>query len=251
MNKLNKMIFENASASKKALDLIEEGQKLKKPAIGADMFSEEALENKLQNDATFLVSLGKSLDESSRVEYFETLEIILENTASLYKEIDMKPRTCSHAIDTQELTESVAMSIYSKNLTESINKDFALPLFEGTLFDNYSKEVKMLTEASVASGLSKTIDNELFLKYAIFENELYKNTFHLMIPEVLEEKTNSFIKVQDAEYFEIFDKNALTLKNNIEESCVKLVSLISPKLFEESAGVTGVESFAGISSVLH
>ncbi len=116
----------------------------------------------------------------------------------------------------------------------------------------YSGEAKLLTEASIASGLSTEIDSELFLKYALFENTLVQNTFKLILPEVLEERTDSFIGLQDAEYFEVFTKNAASLKGQIEESCLKMVSMIAPKLFEESTGLkdSGVEKFAGISAAI-
>ncbi len=247
---MNKLIFTAAAAGKKALDLIEENQKLVQPTIGADTFNVQALEDKLTNDANFLVGLGKSLNESDSIEYFKTLETILENTSSLYKEVDMKPRTISQAVDTQELTESITMEIYSKNFTESINSEYGLPLLEGKLLEKYPSETRLLTEAAVASGLSKEMDTEKFLKYALFENTLVKNTFHLLVPKILEERADTFIKTQTPEYFEVFDKNALTLKNNIEESCIKLSSLIGPKLFEESTGVDNCTIFAGISSAL-
>jgi len=248
----NEFMFNAANAGRKSLDLLEESAKYKQPTIGADTFNETILESKMTSDATFLAGLGKVLEEGEIEAYISELGLLLEATGELYKEVDMKPRTCSNAVDTQELTESTINEIYSKNFTDAINKDFALPLFEGTLLEMYSSEAKLLTEASIASGLSKEIDSELFLKYALFENTLVQNTFKLILPEVLEERTDSFITLQDEEYFEVFTKNARVLKEQIEESCQKMVSMIAPKLFEESTGIedSGVEKFAGISAAI-
>ena len=96
------------------------------------------------------------------------------------------------------------------------------------------------------------IDNELFLKYALFENTLVQNCKKIILPTVLEERTDNFIGQQDAEYFEVFTKNALSLKNEITENIIQMVSMVAPKLFEESTGMkdSGVENFAGISAAL-
>lgn len=245
-------IFEAASAGRKAKTLIEESAKIAQPKIGADQFNESALETKLSADGKFLLSLGDVLEESEQATYFENLSVLLEATQNLFVEVDMKPRTCSHAVDTQELTESVIQGIYTKNFTDAINKDFALPLFEGTLLQDNKTEAKLLTEAAVNAGLTSEIDTELFLKYALFENALFENAYKMILPEVLEERTNIFIESQDAEYFEIFTKNAGALVETIQESTRSLVAMVAPKLFEESAGLkdSGCLKFAGISAAL-
>lgn len=246
-------IFEAAAAGAKSLKLLEESAKLKQPTIGADTFNESSLEAKLQHDGKFFMGLTSVLEESQQEKYFEQLSILLEATQDIFIEINMKPRTCSQAVDTQELTESAISEIYSKNFTDKVNKDFALPLFEGTLLEMYKPEARLLTEASIASGLSNEIDNELFLKYALFENTLVKNMRKIVIPEALEEKTQAFINTQDAEYFEVFTKNAKALDNTITESIINMVSMVAPKLFEESTGLkdSGVNKFAGISKALY
>lgn len=248
----NKFMFAAASAGSKARKLLEESHKIAQPTIGADTFNESALEAKLGNDGRFFMGLTSVLEESEKDTYFEHLSILLEATQDIFMEVNMKPRTISRAVDTQELTESTAMEIYSKNFTNNVNKDFALPLFEGTLLSNYKKEARLLTEASIQSGLSSEIDNELFLKYALFENTLFLNMRRIALPEVLEERTASFIAVQDDEYFEVFTKNARALDETITESVTNMVAMIAPKLFEESTGMvnSGVENFAGISKAL-
>ena len=245
-------IFEATTAARKSLEILEESNKYKQPTVGADQFNETALETKLSADGKFLLSLGDSLEESEQCKYFDQLSILLEGTQDLFIEVNMKPRTCSHAVDTQELTESVTQEIYSKNFTDAVNKNFALPLFEGTLLQDHKAEAKLLTEAAVAADLTKEMNTELFLKYALFENALFENTYKMILPEALEERTSAFINAQDKEYFEVFDKNAKALLEVIQESTRTMVSMIAPKLFEESAGLkeSGCAKFAGISAAL-
>lgn len=248
---MNEFLFKAATAGSKSLKLLEESTRYVQPKIGADTFNDKALEAKLENDGRFLVGLGSVLEESEMEKYFGHLETLLEATQDIYKEVNMKPRTCSMAVDTQELTESAIDSIYVKQFTENVNADYSLPLFEGTLLEKYDGEARLLTEASLAAGVTE-IDNELFLKYSLFENTLVQNCFSLILPKVLEERTDHFIGQQDQEYFDVFTKNALALKNEITESIINMVSMIAPKMFEESAGIenSGVIKFAGISKAL-
>lgn len=248
----NKFLFEAATAGSKSLKLLEESTRYTQPKIGADVFNDAALESKLENDGRFFAGLTSVLEESATEKYFTHLGLLLEATQDIFKEVNMKPRTCSQAVDTQVLTESTIDGIYSKNFTDSVNRDYALPLFEGTLLDMYKSEARLLTEASIAAGLTGEVDTELFLKYALFENTLVQNCKHIILPTVLEERTDNFIDQQDAEYFDVFTKNAKALKGEITENVIALVSMVAPKLFEESTGMTdsGVEKFAGISKAL-
>ena len=245
-------MFAAANAGRKSLDLLEESTKYDQPIVGADVFNADKLEAKLENDGRFFAELTSVLEESEKEVYFEKLGLLLESTMGIFKEVNMKPRTCSQAVDTQELTESTISEIYSKNFTDAVNKDFALPLFEGTLLEVYKPEARLLTEAAIAAGVTSEVDTELFLKYALFENTLVQNCKHIILPEVLEERTDAFINQQDAEYFEVFTKNAKVLKDEIQESIVAMVSMVAPKLFEESTGLkeSGCEKFAGISRAL-
>ena len=252
MNSTNKFLFDAATAGSRSLKLLEESTRYTQPKIGADTFNDTALESKLTNDGRFFAGLTSVLEESEVEKYFEHLGILLEATQDIFKEVNMKPRTCSQAVDTQELTESTIDGIYSKNFTDAVNKDYALPLFEGTLLEAYKDEARLLTEASIAAGLTAEVDTELFLKYSLFENTLVQNCKKIILPTVLEERTDNFIGLQDAEYFDVFTRNAKALKGEITESIIAMVSLIAPKLFEESTGMTnsGVEKFAGISKAL-
>lgn len=245
-------IFEASQTASQSLQLIEESNALAQPTIGADFFEEAALENKLTHDGKFLLSLNSVLEESQQEIYFEKLGLLLEATQDLFIEINAKPRTISHAVDTQELTENVSQEIYAKNFTEAMHNKFSLPLFEGTLLQDYKDKARLLTESVIASNLTADIDNELFIKYSLFENTLVENTFSIIIPQVIEEKLDLFIGQQDDEYFNIFEKNAQALKETIYENIQDMVSMIAPKLFEESAGLkdSGCEKFAGISKAL-
>lgn len=245
-------LFEAASAGRKSLNLLEESERYTQPVVGADVYNTDKIEAKLTNDGSFFAGLSSVLEESSKDAYYKELGLLLESTHSLFKEVNMKPRTCSQAVDTQELTESTIQGIYSKHFTDQINAEYALPLMEGTLLDSHKDEARLLTEAAIAAGLTQEVDTELFLKYAIFENSIVQNSFKMILPEVLEERTDAFINQQDEEYFEVFTKNAKALKEEITESIIKMSAMTAPKLFEEATGLkdSGVKKFAGISKAL-
>ena len=247
--------FKAHEAAEHSRKLIEENGSLQHARVGAEAFNKEFMESKLESDATFLFGLGKSLNESDMTSFTESLEMLLENTNKLFKEVDMKPRTCSGAIDNQELNESTVQEIYAKNLTSNMTAEFTQPLFEGTLLEDNKENSKLLMESIIKSGMAKEVDAELFLKYALFENSLVANIRKIALPEVLEERTKTYIGVQDHSYFELFDENAQTLLDNIEESSLQLGSVIAPHLFikglqESSTQLADVQAYAGASKLL-
>lgn len=252
MTSADRFKFDMANKAEKALKQIEESTRYSQPVVGADRYNELLLESKLEKDAKFLMTFSSLLNESQMPEFMGNLQILLEATKDIFREVDMKPRTCSRAIDTQELTESAIINLYNKYLTENINKNYSLPLFEGTLLETHKKESRLLMESALASNLTASIDNELFLKYSLFENAMVNNCIKIILPDTLEERADLYIKNQTPEYFDIFSRNAKTLKNEILETTINIVSMIAPKLFEESAGLknSGVQSFAGISRAL-
>jgi hypothetical protein len=248
-NGLSDNLFAAHAAANKAMQEIQESKKFTQPTIGADKFNGTLLESKLNNDATFLVKL---LQESgcNVAAAMPHLQTLMEATSDLFKEIDMKPRTCSAAIDTQELTESVKFEIYAKNITDEINENYSLPLFEGTLLTDHKDEASLLMKAGISANILEESNTETLLKYALFENEMMKNIKNIMVPKILEERTSNFINTQSEEYFKIFDKNAKTILKTIEESAQEISAIISPSLFTSSTGVVCKE-YAGISKALN
>ncbi len=252
----NKFAMSAGKSAGKALKYIQESGSLIQPTIGADRYNSILMEDKLEKDASFLVSLSEQLEESTKDLFFKDLEILLENTKLLFEEVNMKPRTCSRQIDSGEITESVQLGLYEKHMTDSITKDFTQPLFEGTLIQDNNDNVKLLMEASISANLTGEIDNELFLKYAIFENTICANIKDIVLPKILEERTATFIGVQEKEYFEIFENSADKLLSKIEESSTSIGSKIAPALFigglEEGTDITidSILKFAGISAAI-
>ena len=233
----NTLGFDAITSANAASKLIQESSELKE-LNKIDSFSASLMENKLESDATFLFGMSSSLEESAKEEYFKNLQFLLENTESLFKEVDMKPRTVSMAIDSQELNESTIQDIYGKNLTKSITKDFSQPLEEGKLLKDNKETSKLLLESAIKTGQADNIDAELFLKYSLFETTIVNNIKNVALPEELLERTEKFLSVQDASYFDIFDENASVLLKNIEEAAICLGSAIAPQLFVEGLNST-------------
>lgn len=244
-----KFTFDIVNQSKKALKKLEESKRYVQPTIGADRYNDMLLESKLNHDANFFMHLGSSATDSNK--YLKDLHIFLESVADLYKEVDMKPRTCSVLVDTKELNENSVLDIYSKQFSERINKQFTKPLFEGTLIPTYNKESKLLMESAIVSDALNDIESESFLKYAIFENIMIDTIVNTVIPEALMERTDHYIGQQNDEYFELFTKNAKNLKETIYESAYNIASNISPTLFENGIGQElNTQNYAGISKAL-
>jgi hypothetical protein len=149
-----------------------------------------------------------------------------------------------------ELNESTSLDIYSKYLTDKINKDFTKPLFEGTLLETNKEESKKLLESLLITEGTESIDEELFLKYAIFENSLMDGVLDIVLSKETRSKIDTYISLQESEYFKIFDRNAQVVLDELVECARVYSSLVGPTIFEESLQSqekVDVKEFAGIS----
>ena len=84
--KSTQFMFDAANAGRKSLDFLEESTKYDQPTVGADVFNESKLEDKLTNDGTFFASMSSVLEESEREKYFGHLETLLESTQDLLQD---------------------------------------------------------------------------------------------------------------------------------------------------------------------
>jgi len=224
------------SQARIAKHLIEENKKMVKSAIGANIYNDSIMESKLENDALFLSTLIQESTEEDKELYFKHLGILLETTSNFFKEVDLKPRQYSNALNTsKEITESSVLSIYVKAFSDTINKEFAQPLTEGHLISDNEDSAKLILESTLNAGLASDVDAETFIKYALFENTLSQNIKRVMVPEELNESINRFINNQEESYFELFEENAVELIKIIEENAMVLSGIIAPKLFVESS----------------
>ena len=141
---LNFIAADQAEAAMKKIN--SSNELIQESSIG-DNYVESLMESKLEKDATFLTSLGKDLEDKD--EFYENIETLLEGTLKLFREIDVKPRTCSAAVDNQLLDESTIVNIYGKNMTKGINKEFTKPLSDGKLLEENRELSKMLLESTI------------------------------------------------------------------------------------------------------
>lgn len=241
-------IHKKAQATLKKL---EESNALTPSILGGNSYSSALFESKTESDAKFLLALGNSLSAEGREVLFENISNVYEKAHELLQEVNARPRFVSIALQ-NELTESTSMNIYSSYLTNKINKDFTKPLFEGTLLQEYQDESKLLMESIIETGSTEEVDVELFLKYAIFENSLSQGLLDVVLSVETQDHVSKYINLQEASYFEIFDRNAKVIYEELQESCKVLAAVIAPSIFEESLkseDKVDVSSFAGISKV--
>jgi len=254
---LNNLSLSINKASGKARQQIEEANSLIKPLVGADRYSSALFESKVIADTKYLNTLGLNiLEESDREKFLGTLQLIYEGVEELLQEVDTRPRMCSVSLN-NELNENTSLNIYSNYLTENINKTFSKPLFEGTLLNDHKDESKLLMESLVLIQESENVDAELFLKYALFEESLTNGLVDIILSNETKNKVLKYISIQESTYFDLFDRNAKVIMNELYENTTMLSSMLSPKLFEESLKAPSgtivdeplnVKEFAGISS---
>ena len=248
---MTNLAFSMHTAAQKTIKKLEEGKTLAPTKIEANTFSDTLFESKTLSDATFLINLGKEIGCSPETQesLFESVQLIFERAEELLQTVNMRPRMVSVSLK-DELNESTAIGIYSKYLTDKINKDFTKPLFEGTLLDSNKEDSKKLLEALLITEGTEVIDEELFLKYAIFENSLMDGVLDIVLSKETRSKIDTYLSLQESEYFKIFDRNAKVVLDELTECARLYSSIIGPKIFEESIQSqekVDVKEFAGIS----
>ena len=249
---INSLTFAAHSAAQRTLKKIEESKSLAPKGLAdSNVYSERLFESKCESDMKYLASLGRGLLEESKLEtFYENLSLVYTKADELLQEVNMRPRMVSAALS-DEINESTSEKIYSDYLTVKINKDFAKPLFEGTLLETNKEESKVLMTQLVQLEESENVDVEAMLKYAIFENSMADCLMDIVLSHETRGKINTFMNIQESEYFKIFDRNAKVVLTELQESVKELASLVAPKIFEESLkladGKIDVSDFAGIS----
>lgn len=248
---MKNMAFNMHAAAQQTLKKLEEGRSLAPTKIEANTFSDTLFESKTLSDATFLINLGKEIGCNSETQelLFESVQLIYERAEELLQTVNMRPRMVSVSLQ-GELNESTSLDIYSKYLTDKINKDFTKPLFEGTLLETNKEESKKLLESLLITEGTESIDEELFLKYAIFENSLMDGVLDIVLSKETRSKIDTYISLQESEYFKIFDRNAQVVLDDLVECARVYSSLVGPTIFEESLQSqekVDVKEFAGIS----
>lgn len=241
------------SKAQQTLKKLEESKALTPSLVGGHSYSQAIFENKTLSDATFLLSLGDALPEDKKQLLFESVTNVYERANELLQEVNAKPRFVSVALQ-NTLTESTSQNIYASYLTNKINKDFAKPLFEGTLLQDYREESKLIMESIIETGSTEEVNVELFLKYAIFENSFAQGLSDIVLSVETKDHINKFIELQESEYFKIFERNAKVVLEELQENCKILASVLAPSIFEESLQSEekiDVSSYAGISRVFN
>jgi len=249
LNLPNQLGFDVQSAANKTKKLLEEASSLQKTNLVGDRFNQELFESKVENDASFFIKMINNLEENTKVSTLGKLQPLFENVKEILQEVNLKPRSCSAAIDNQVLNENTILNIYSKYLTENITKQYSQPLFEGTLLTENADYSKILMESLIINKLSDKVNVEHFTKYALFENTLYENMHSMIFPGNIKKEINNFINIQESSYFEMFDRNVKVLVQENEEILGSIVSNLAPMLFEEATGIN-CNQFKGISKVL-
>jgi hypothetical protein len=249
LNLPNQLGFDVQSAANKTKKLLEEASSLQKTNLVGDRFNQELFEAKVENDASFFIKMMNNLEESTKVETIGKLQPLFENVKDILQEVNLKPRSCSAAVDNQELNESTITDIYSKYLTENITKQYSQPLFEGTLLADNADHSKLLMESLIKTGASDKVNVEHFTKYALFENTLFENMSSMIIPSSLRKEIDTFISIQESSYFEMFDRNAKVLLEENDAIMSDIIGNLAVMLFEESTKIN-CASFKGISKVL-
>ena len=249
---LNSLKFKAHKKAQRSMKLLEESERLDYIKSN-ERYSDQILENKLIKDIGFFKEIGERyIQESHSEQYGSKLKALLENVEGIYKEVNVKPYLVSAALNEntigkvrlnqKQLTENEIFKIYSNYLEKNIRNSFSKPLFEGTLLNDYKKDIKSLMEAVVITESASEIgeNTELFTKYAIFEKLIYESIMDIMFPGNTKEKIELFENTQNQEYFEVFEKNIRTMRKELQENCLDLASMIAPTMFANSVESAGI-----------
>lgn len=212
----------------------------RKSKVGSPTYRELLVENKMVNDGNFLLDLGNKYFAGSPKRLKEFKDTIVESIVlfnKLHMEADIQPRLISPALNYDKaIAESTKIEIYKKHFITNLTKNYSQPLLENKLFSKYEHETKLLLENVINAGVTD-IDIDSFSKYALFESVMFDALRDILLPEYSRKEINYFIESQSPEYFTMFEENARTLYQSLNENIKKLTVAISPELYNESIGI--------------
>ena len=245
----NNLKFMNKIYSKlaKTNKIIEEQKELVKESFNKNVFV-----LKTERDLQFFKDLIETtFADMPRIkeEMYNKIKEILVEAIELYKETNTKPRFINPNLVRQDLTENEIINIYKKNFKNYLEKNYLKKIKSNQLEENEINEIKQFTKFLVENNYNVNLDE--IMVYYPFEKALASFFESIIIPDLSKRKIQLFMESQHPDYFELFDKNAKTLMESIEEKIAKIASMLAPFLFKDivDADIEKPEKYAGISIV--
>jgi len=229
----------------------------KKSEFITESFNRNIFEEKASKDLVYFKHILENiLPEGNSKVYKELNETVLDlfkqallESIELYQETNVKPRYLSPSLNMKDIEESKIIEIYNKQFSTYLTESYIIPLRKGSVANlEESAQIKKLTKYLIENGIEENIDN--IVAYLPFENRVKEFLENILIPEPAKNRINYFVESQDLAYFDIFEKNAKTLTESLENVIEKISSLISPFLFKKSVDIDSdmnPTKYAGIS----
>jgi hypothetical protein len=254
--KFKSKIFEQAEASLKRLnanfifEVSNKVQKLKSleesiQRISTESYSADKLEKKFGYDYDYLMTLQESFQTQESKDIYKSLvEEALVLAGNIYKETNVTPRLISYAIN-EDLSEMENNIIYENALTHSLEKNFRIPLLQGSLLQESEDEVKTIIKKSVDKGVTDLgeINPSEMATYLPFQNTVKDHISTIIIPDGSMSKINDFNDAQDGTYLSI-EGNAPAVLSKLDKILDKISTMVGPALFKEKVDM-GEDSFDG------
>jgi hypothetical protein len=259
---LTKEIYENKiaymsrlySKINKANDRIE-----KKAEFITESFNRNLFEEKMNKDLVYFKHILENVLPSGESKVYQELhetvyELMKEaliKTIELYEETNVKPRYLTPALNAKNIEETKIIDLYNTHFKKYLTENYIIPLRKGKIEElNESEDIKQLTRYLIENGIEENIDN--IIAYLPFEKRVKEFLENVLIPEPARKKIEYFIESQDLAYFDIYEKNAKTIYESLEDIIEKIASIISPFLFKNSVDIDTDEEmnplkYAGVS----
>ncbi len=242
--KMTKEIYENnlAYMSKLYSKINKSNKRIeKKKEFLTENFNKNVFEEKMKKDLVYFKHILENiLPQGENKVYQELYETAFDltkdallKTIELYEETNVKPRYLSPALNAKEIEESKIVDLYNTNFKKFLTENYIIPLRKGNFEElNESEDIKKFTKYLIENDIEENIDN--IIAYLPFEKRVTEFLESVLIPEPARNRINYFIESQDLSYFDIFEKNAQTINESLEDAIEKISSLISPFLFKNS-----------------
>ena len=224
-------------------------------------YSSQEFKAKAQMDVQVFGELFENYLQESEIPGFTQLLIKTYDLAQeLHEETNVCPQVSNVSLRSkrkiQTLTENEIKDVFYNSLRDRVNKEYIDPLQNGKLLTLNENEVGKIVKIIVNSNAD--LDPEISKKYGLFEKTISEALKDIILPKDTILNMRSYAEGVKPGYFDVFDRNLKSVKEEFNEAVDNLVKNLAVRMFKcgtkfaegKTSDDFDIDSYKGISKLI-